>query len=133
MTKSSQLIGTWKLIVLEDYVEGKWVRIFGENPVGYFSFDGSGHVSVQFQKESATKLFANDEPTPEEALNAYQGYLAYFGTYSVDDDAGTFTSVVQGALNPLLIGTKQTRHFEVSETQLIVGDQVTYRRYFERP
>jgi Lipocalin-like domain len=129
---SKQLIGTWKLKILEDFDGSKWVRTFGDHPAGYFSFDGSGRVSVQFQKD-ATKIFSNsNEPTPEEALNAYNGYLAYFGSYSVDAKAGTFTSVVEGSLNPALIGTKQIRKFEIKGREMIVGDQVTYRRYFEK-
>ena len=132
MSKRSQLVGTWKLKVLEDFVEGKWVRTFGENPVGYFSFGADGNVSVQFQKEGATKPFAADQPTPDEALIAYEGYLAYFGRYSVSEEAETFTSIVEAALNPVLIGTRQTRQFKIVGSQLIVGDQVTYRRYFEK-
>ena len=132
LTKSQQIIGTWKLSVLEDLVDNKWTRTFGENPEGYFSFDAAGHVSVQFQKEHGIKLFAGERPTPDEAKNAYDRYLAYFGTYTVDEHAGTFTSIVAGALNPALIGTKQTRKFEIKDHQLAVGDFVTYRRYFER-
>jgi len=129
---SRQLLGTWKLQNLEDLVGGEWVQTFGENPAGYFSFDASGCVSVQFRKDRPAKAYASDEPTAAEALETLDGYLAYFGRYTVDEQAGTFTTVVEGALNPALIGTKQVRRFEIRGERLVVGDQVTYRRFFER-
>jgi len=46
----NELIGTWKLESAEDFLNGQWVKAFGDSPKGYFSFGSDGHVSVQFMK-----------------------------------------------------------------------------------
>lgn len=73
--------------------------------------------------------FQNDPPPPSTTAD---GYLAYFGTYTVDDARGEFTSVVVASLNPKLIGTRQTRAFKISGRTMTVGDGATFRRTFER-
>ena len=116
------LIGNWKLILAEDFIDGKWVRFFGDEPQGYFSFSPDGWASVQFMK------FPLDKSAPGE-----KSYLAYFGRYSVDQKACTFTVAIEGALNQNLVGTKAERPFKLegSET-LYVGDGISFRRTFVR-
>jgi hypothetical protein len=40
------------------------------------------------------------QPTPEEALAALREYVAYFGTYSVDERARRITHHQEGGLTP---------------------------------
>jgi hypothetical protein len=116
---NNPLLGTWLLQSAEDCIDGIWEKPFGESPKGYFSFAADGHVSVQFMK---SPLGAG------EAANEH--YLAYFGIYTVDERAGTFTSTVTGSISPALVGTKQTRKFRIEGNRLMVGDLVTFRRTF---
>ena len=125
------LVGNWRLTKFEDFVDGRWVESFGANPVGYFSFGSDGRISIQFMKNPPTAV-AGAKVSGAEALRIFEGYLAYFGTYVVDGAAGTFTTSVEGAWDPRLLGTKQTRSFEMVDSRLIVGDQTSYRRFFER-
>jgi hypothetical protein len=113
------LVGTWLLDSAEDFVDGVWEKPFGDSPKGYFSFAADGHVSVQFMK---SPLAADESPN--------EHYLAYFGTYTVDESSRTLTTTVTGSINPILIGTKQVRTFRIEGNILFIGDQVSFRRRF---
>ena len=127
------LVGTWKLISAEDKDPntGKWVPYtFGNPPSGYFIYDASGHCSVQIMTTPPVKLASPDNPTPAEALDIFNNYIAYYGTYTVAD--GQIQQQVEGASDPSQVGTDQARPFELDGDTLIIGDQVTYRRTLKR-
>ena len=56
--------------------------------------------------------------TPEEVSAAFTGYVAYYGTYSVDEAAGVVTHLVAGSLFPNWVGGKQQRHFLLERDSL---------------
>ena len=65
--------------------------------------------------------FANSDPrkgTDAEIRDAFTGYSAYYGSYAVDEKAGTVTHHVEGAWFPNWIGTKQVRRYEFSGNRL---------------
>ena len=43
---------------------------------------------------------AGEEPTPEEAKAALAGYVAYFGSYTVDEERRVVTHHRQGSVQP---------------------------------
>jgi hypothetical protein len=71
-----------------------------------------------------------DSPTPTEALAIFNGYIAYYGTYTID--LKNITVNVEGALDPSQVGTQQARPYELIGDTLIIGDQVTYIRTLKR-
>jgi hypothetical protein len=128
-----QLIGTWKLISAEDVDPntGKWVPYtFGNPPSGYFIYDETGHASIQIMTTPPVKIASPDNPTPDEALAIFNGYIAYYGTYTVDDV--NISVQVEGAWDPTQVGSNQARPYELSGDTLIIGDQTTYKRTLER-
>lgn len=128
------LVGTWKLISAEDRKSAKdpWIPgTFGTPPSGYFIYDASGHCSVQIMTVPPVKLATPDDPTAEEALKIFGGYIAYYGTYTVRD--GQIHQQVEGAWDPSQVGTDQARPYELKDRDtLIIGDQVTYKRTLKR-
>jgi hypothetical protein len=48
------------------------------------------------------------------------GYVAYFGTYRVDEANSVVTHVVEGSLNPGYTGTDQPRPFTLHGDVLII-------------
>ena len=68
---------------------GAW-RLNSPMEVGMLCYDGSGHMVVQSAPERS-RLRAGTQPTPAEALDALDGYVAYFGTYTIDETASTVT------------------------------------------
>ncbi len=53
------------------------------------------------------------------------GYDAYFGLYTVDDERGTVTQRLLGALSPENVGSVLTRAMEVSGDTLVIRLQTT--------
>ena len=130
---STGLVGTWQLVSAEDKDPntGKWVPYtFGNPPSGYFIYDASGHCSVQIMTTPPVKLASPDNPTPAEALDIFNNYIAYYGTWTVAD--GQIQQQVEGAWDPSQVGTDQARPFQLDGDTLIIGDQVTYIRTLKR-
>ena len=63
---------------------------------------------------------------------AFTGYVAYFGTYTVDAAKNVVIHHVEGSLKPSFIGTDQPRPFILAGDHLIIGDDKTWRRVLER-
>lgn len=133
-TVQFDLVGTWKLVSAEDRSspEDPWIPgTFGVPPSGYFIYDASGHYSVQIMTVPAVKLETPNSPTAAEALEIYNGYIAYYGTYTVKD--GQIHQQVEGAWDPSQVNTDQARPYELQDSDtLIIGDQVLYRRTLKR-
>jgi Lipocalin-like domain len=135
-----QLIGTWRVVTYEDRKDEKdpnseWTYPYGKNPKGYIVYDETGHVMIQSMRIPPPPKFASGgdgKPTPQEALVAYDSYVAYFGTYTVDEARHVVIHHVEGSLNPSYVGTDQERPFELTGDRLIIGDQKTWRRILER-
>jgi lipocalin-like protein len=130
---SAGLVGTWKLISAEDKDPntGEWVPYtFGNPPSGYFIYDASGICSVQIMTTPPVQLASPDNPTPAEALEIFNNYIAYYGTWTIAN--GEIQQQVQGAWDPSQVGTDQARPFELDGDTLIIGDQVTYIRTLKR-
>ncbi len=128
-----QLTGTWKLVSAEDKDPntGKWKKYtFGNPPSGYFIYDATGHASVQIMTTPPVKIATPDSPTPDEALEIFNGYIAYYGTYTVDES--NISVQVEGALDPTQVGSNQVRPYELKGDRLIIGDQKTYKRVLKR-
>ena len=133
MSLQSKLVGTWRLISAEDKDPntGQWAPYtFGNPPSGYFIYDDTGHASVQIMTTPPQTIATPDSPTPDEALAIFNGFISYYGTYTVD--SANITGQVEGAWDPSQVGTPQARPYELSGDTLIIGDQVTYKRTLER-
>jgi hypothetical protein len=120
---AKQLIGTWQLVRFENTrPDGTVERPYGPNPRGYFIYDATGHLSIQFMRTPPTPPFAagDTKGTDTEVRAAYDGYVAYFGTWRINDDATAVTHVVEGALKPSYTGTDQFRPFTLEGDTLII-------------
>jgi hypothetical protein len=133
------LIGTWRLLEVADLdKDGKWQFRFGEHPRGYFVYDATGHVHIQIMKVPALAPFPeanaieNKLPSAEHALAAYAAYIAYFGTYTVDEKKHVVTHHVEGSLVAEFTDTDQPRPFKLEGDRLEIGDGKTWRRVLER-
>ncbi|MEM7465524.1 MAG: lipocalin-like domain-containing protein [Pseudomonadota bacterium] len=108
------LAGTWRL--KDAYAEKDGVKQafpLGEGTHGLIMYDDIGHMSAQLMSHERVSFSARtpkDIPL-EEISRAYHEYTSYFGTYTLDVDAGTITHHVEGALAPQWIGGDQLRYF----------------------
>jgi hypothetical protein len=66
-------------------------------------------------------LFASDDwlrGTPEEIRSAFEGCIAYFGTFKVNEAKGTVVHHVEGSSFPNWCGTDREQFFELSGNRL---------------
>jgi len=94
---AKKFFGAWRY--LGSTVDGKPVPGRGANPQGIIYYDPSGHMAVQVAPDKERGK-AGAAPTPDEAHAALSGYVAYFGTYSIDARARTVTHHRQGSVQP---------------------------------
>src|SRR5205085_2958224 len=82
----SAFVGTWRLMLFEQDSAGALLRR-GAHPTGYLYYDASGHMAAQIQPERKRASWPHTmAPTAEQALDAATGYIAYFGTYTVNEE-----------------------------------------------
>ena len=93
---AKKLIGAWRYVGTR-INGGNWDR--GANPKGMIYYGPHGEMAVQIAPDVERKR-AGDVTTPEEAKIALTDYIAYFGTYTIDEQAGTVTHHRQASLQP---------------------------------
>ncbi|HAK59112.1 MAG TPA: hypothetical protein DCO77_01845 [Nitrospiraceae bacterium] len=114
-------VGIWRLVSSEfKQSDGEIAYPFGNDTVGMLIYDESGHMSVQFMRSERPAFVSNDlrNGTPEEIQAAFDGYVAYFGTYEVNEEDGTVTHRIRGSLFPNWVGQNQKRFFAFSGNRL---------------
>src|SRR6185295_17243962 len=72
------------------------------------------------QFHETRRRYAAAEPTPEEAKDAITGYLAYFGTYSVDEQARIVTHHRTCSINPGQVGDEVVRAYVFESNDRLV-------------
>lgn len=77
--------------------DGTVIKEFGDNPLGYFIYDGTGHLALQVMENPAKK----DPPIS----------FAYFGTYRVDAAKGIVVHHVEGAVEGDGAGGPKVRRY----------------------
>jgi hypothetical protein len=100
-----RLIGPWRLVSAE--------ASRGAHPTGFMSYDRTGFMTTQLMPDLPRPHFAGNEPTPDESKAALTGYLAYWGTYRVDRNAGTLVVHRLGSINPGDVGRDFVRRYSL--------------------
>jgi len=98
---------------------GTW-RLVSDTTTGIMIYDSLGNMAAQVMPNRARHKYAAAEPTPEEAKDAITGYLAYFGTYSVDERARTVTHHRTGSINPGQVGDEVVRAYVFESNDRLV-------------
>ncbi len=120
---SDEFVGAWKLISLERRTAaGEVIYPMGQNPVGRLTYDALGRMSVQIMRP--------DRPKPQgvtpaswsaaEKAAAFDGFIAYYGTFTVSETERAVIHHVEASLYPHWVGSDQRRLYEFSGSQLIL-------------
>ena len=101
MSDDAKFVGTYRLITTEvkDTASDEWVQNPSFNSIGYITYADTGHMGVHIMPRNRT-MFAGNQPTPEEVLEAMRGYAAYFGSFTVDDKDQFVVHHRLGQINP---------------------------------
>ena len=119
---AESMLGTWRLVSRLDRAADGALRsepMLGSDPLAMLTYTRH-HFSAQFMKRDRT---AAPLSAPAAATNntlAQGGYDAYFGTYTVDDDAGVVTQHLLGALSSANVGAVLSRAMEVRGNTLVI-------------
>jgi len=84
-----QIVGAWTLVsVASEMDDGRKGEPFGPSPKGVIIFSSDGHFSLFQSRAEIPKIAANDraKATPEEAQSIVASSIAYYGTYSIDEN-----------------------------------------------
>ena len=106
------LLGAWRYVGTRI----NWDR--GANPKGMIYYGPHGEMAVQIAPD-VKRPRAGAVMTPQEAFTAVKDYIAYFGTYTVDQQAGTVTHHRQDSLQPGDNGDL-VRRYELNGDRLIL-------------
>jgi hypothetical protein len=140
---AERLIGTWRLVSFAyELANGASVEAYGPRPLGLLVYDGHGMMAAQIMNPARPRFVSGDRRTgtPEELHAAVEGYIAYFGTYEVDEAGGYVTHHEIGDVFPNAVGTRQKRYFELDGDRLVLsvppvvlgGERMTARVVWER-
>lgn len=139
---SNRFLGAWRLVSFVGRgADGRETTDYGPTPRGCLMYDKGGRMSVHITHSDPRPPFKSGDPfgaSPEELKDAFDKYFSYFGTYTVDENAGTVTHHVEGASYPNYVGTDQRRFFTLQGDRLVLsmppgeGAGVTYVATWER-
>jgi hypothetical protein len=114
---ASRIVGVWRLRAFESHRAGRPVRHpFGRDATGVLVYAADGTMSGQLMRRgrpafaSATIVGGTDA----ELRAAATGYVAYAGTFEVDEARGVVLHRVAMSLFPNLVDTVQERSATLS-------------------
>ena len=121
----SSLIGVWTLqSCVRTLADGHKEYPFGEKPVGRIECDQEGRVFALLMRSGRRSTVAPglelDAASAEEIRQAVTGFVAYFGSYEVDDASQTVTHHVEASLVPSWVGTSLKRRFRWDGARLVL-------------
>lgn len=117
----NSLVGTWTLVSWESRSStGEVSYPMGERPKGLLMYDSKGRVSAQLMQPGRPAFESRDRlrGTPEEVKAAFEGFVAYFGRYTLDEKQRTVIHHVEASSFPNDVGTDLRRSFTVAERRL---------------
>jgi len=113
---AQKLAGAWRYVGTT--VDGKPRPGRGDNPKGMIYYTAGGHMSAQIAPDRERKK-AGAEVTPEEAKDALQNFVSYFGTYTIDERAGVLIHKRIASVQPG-DATEVVRAYEFNGDRLIL-------------
>jgi len=106
-----QLVGTWTL-VSSDQVrpDGSKLKQFGANPKGINVFDANGRFFLMVASADNSRIASNGQgKTNSEEDGLIVESIAYYGTYTVNEEVNVISLHLDASTFPNQVGTDQKR------------------------
>ena len=130
-----EFLGVWKLLSYEmRYDDGRVVYPYGPNPVGRLTYDKSGRMSAQLMNPDrpGTTYYADGggirDASDSDIRKVVSGFVAYYGTFDVDETRHQVIHHVKCAMHPAWVGGDQYRAYEFEGTRLTLSVILPGRR-----
>ena len=118
VTSADKFTGTWRLLACEGrWSDGRVTYPYGAQPGGMLVYDGAGSFAGQIMAQGRPDFATGNllKGSDGEVRAAFEGYVAYYGSYSVDENEGLMLHQVEGSFFPNWIGERQVRKFEFTD------------------
>ena len=138
-----QFIGVWKLTSFEfRLADGIVIHPMGSGVVGVLMYEPSGYMALHLMEPDRPQFKSGDwlRGTPEEIQAAFEGCMAYYGTFDVDEPKSMIIHHVQGSTFPNWVGVDREQFYEFSRDRLtlttlpmtLAGEQAVGVLIFQR-
>jgi hypothetical protein len=119
---TAQLIGTWKLISIEDTIAGRAQASvdLGAHPDGFLMYQHDGHMCAVLADGTRPAWKDKSKPTNAEKIAYYDTFIAYCGTFKVDSEKSIVYHYPTVAWAPEFVGSTQSRPFRLEGDRLII-------------
>ncbi len=138
-SEADKFVGVWQFYSIEVRDEsGTWVAAndprVGRNPVGFISYDALGNMSVQLMRSERIEFSAAAaQASDAEGGSAFRTYVAYFGTYEVNEGEGTVIHHMIGSIVPSQSGTDAIRTYSFEGNILTLMPDENRRLRWRKP
>lgn len=116
--------GSWELKEwTAELTSGEIVYPYGEDAKGVLTYDKFGNMAVQLMKNKRPKFLSEDplNAQPEEVWDAYNGFIAYSGSYEADTSSNKVIHHIRLSSFPNWVGQNQIRYYEFKDDNLILS------------
>ena len=113
---------------------GEMTDIYGPNPIGRISYDRGGRMFALLMRPGRKPPQDPRAVTLDEYREIQSGFVAYTGTFDIDEASHTVVHHVEAASNPAWVGTDLKRSYEFTGDRLTLvvpgasGATVTWQR-----
>lgn len=127
LSLKGQIVGTWSAVSQYVDQDGKILEPFGSNPKGMVVYDSHGRFVLVLQRATLPKFESNNRMTgtAEENKAIVQGSIAYFGTYSIDENDRKINLHYNGSTYPNWDGEDQIRFISITDDELKIISPVS--------
>ncbi|MBI3207903.1 MAG: lipocalin-like domain-containing protein [Candidatus Solibacter usitatus] len=108
--------GVWRLVSYEArWSDGCVHYPFGEHATGMLVYTADGHMTGQVMRSGRKHLPSGYRKAGvvENALDAFDGYIAYCGRYRVEESTSEIVHIVEASLYPNWTGGEQRRRYSL--------------------
>lgn len=117
------ILGYWELLKFEAIAEDGDIYLpFGQNVRGLLHYAENEIMSAQLGNSMRANWNSNDfrNGTESEIIEAYNGYISYFGKYSINEYRKYIIHEIEMSLYPNWINARVKRTYELNDDILIL-------------
>ena|ERR1700683_1980518 len=122
LSLKDHLVGTWMVVSIYNILpDGKRLDANGSDPKGTMVFDSGGQFSQIIIDSTVPKYASNNRQhgTPQDFERVARGDIAYYGTYTVNNDQ-TIKFHVEFSTYPNMDGTDGRREVKINGDELVL-------------
>jgi Lipocalin-like domain len=127
-----KILGTWKIISWESLrPNGQVLNVWmGFHPTGLIIYQPNGYMAAQIMADPRPTFAESPATTPppyDEFRNAFFGYYAYWGSYTINEAGNGVVHHVQGSERPGEVGLNYQRSVSIDGAKLVITTPCCYK------